>query len=77
MGANKGGGLTAKTGDTMNLVLWTVFAACALAIIILLIKSRTDRDRNSGSGGSSNGSQDDPNNDEADAAVRRSCTEAC
>lgn len=65
------GGLTANTGDTMNLVLWTVFAACALAIIILLIKSRIDRDRNSGSGGSSNGSQDDPNSDEADAAVQK------
>lgn len=71
-GGDKGdGGLTANTGDTMNLVLWTVFAACALAIIILLIKSRIDRDRNSGSGGSSNGSQDDPNSDEADAAVQK------
>ena len=70
-GGDKGGGLTAKTGDTMNLVLWTVFAACALAIIILLIKSHIDRNRNSGNGGSSNGSQDDPNSDEADAAVQK------
>lgn len=37
------GGLNAKTGDTMNIVLWTVFAACALAIIIMLIVSRKDR----------------------------------
>ena len=62
------GGLTANTGDTMNLVLWTVFAACALAIIILLIKSRRDRDRNNGGG---SGSPDDPNSDEADSAVQK------
>lgn len=64
-GGDKGdGGLTANTGDTMNLVLWTVFAACALAIIILLIKSRRDRDRN-------NNGQADPNSDEADSAVQK------
>lgn len=42
-GSGSHGGLTARTGDTAHIVLWCVFAICALAIIILLIKSRRDK----------------------------------
>lgn len=42
-GSGSHGGLTAKTGDTAHIVLWCVFAICALAIIVLLLKSRRDR----------------------------------
>lgn len=42
-GSGSHGGLTARTGDTAHIVLWCVFAICALAIIILLIKSHRDK----------------------------------
>lgn len=42
-GSGSHGSLTAKTGDTAHIVLWCVFAVCALAIILLLLKSRRDK----------------------------------
>ena len=45
-GSGSHGGLTAKTGDAAHIVLWCVFAVCALAIIILLLKSRRDKKKN-------------------------------
>lgn len=40
---NSDNGLTARTGDTVNLVLWIVMGTCALALLVLLMKARQER----------------------------------
>lgn len=40
---DNGSGLTPRTGDTVNMVLWIIIALCALAIIILILRYRRDR----------------------------------
>lgn len=38
-----GSGLTVRTGDTVNLILWIVMGTCALALLLLLLKSRQEQ----------------------------------
>lgn len=38
-----GNGLTVRTGDTVNLILWIVMGTCGLALLVLLVKSRQEQ----------------------------------